>query len=88
MTTVAISLNTENQHFVEEAVKSGRYSSESEVVAEALAEFRVREAIRNAKLTELRAKVQEGIEQAERGDFVEFTADDVKAAGRRKLAGQ
>lgn len=88
MTTVAISLNDENQHFVEEAVKSGRYSSESEVVAEALAEFRVREAIRGAKLTELRAKVQVGIDQAERGDFVEFTADDVKAAGRRKLAGQ
>ena len=88
MTTVAISLNDENQHFVEEAVKSGRYSSESEVVAEALAEFRVREAIRGAKLSELRAKVQEGIDQADRGDFVEFTADDVKTAGRRKLAGE
>jgi|GEM_PF-2091746 len=39
MTTVAISLNDEDQHFLEEAVKSGRYFSESEVVAEALSEF-------------------------------------------------
>jgi len=88
MTTVAISFNDENQHFIEEAMKSGRYNSESEVVAEALAEFRVREAIRGAKLTELRFKIQEGIEQAERGDFVEFSADDVKAEGRRRLVGQ
>lgn len=82
MTTVAISLNDENQHFVEEAVKSGRYSSESEVVADVLAKFRVHEAIRNAKLAELRVKVHEGIDQADQGDFVEFTANDVKAAGR------
>ena len=33
MTTVAISLKDEDQHFLEEVVKSGRYLSESEVVA-------------------------------------------------------
>jgi len=88
MTTVAISLNDEDQHFLEEVVKSGRYGSESEVVAEALAEFRVREAIRAAKLDELRAKVRVGIEQADRGEFVEFTAEDVKAEGRKRLAAQ
>jgi len=88
MTTVAIALNAEDQQFLEESVKSGRYGSESEVVAEALAGFRVREAIRRAKLDELRAKVQVGIEQADRGEFVEFTAEDVKAEGRKRLASQ
>ena len=88
MTTVAISLKDEDQHFLEEVVKSGRYLSESEVVAEALSDFRVREAIRRAKLDELRAKVQVGIEQADRGDFVEFTAEDVKREGRARLAPQ
>src|SRR5580658_5829936 len=78
MTTVAISLQDEDRQFLEEVVKSGRYLSESEVVAEALADFRVREAIRRAKLDELRAKVEVGIEQADRGDFVEFNAEDVK----------
>ena len=88
MTTVAISLKDEDQRFLEEAVQSGRYGSESEVVAEALAEFRLREVIRRAKLEELRAKVQTGIEQADRGEFVEFTAKDVKSEGRRRLASQ
>ena len=49
-------------------VKSGRYSSESEVVAEALSELKVREAIRLSKMDELRAKVQVGIGQADRGN--------------------
>lgn len=82
MTTVAISLKDEDQKFIEEVVKSGRYFSESEVVAEALSELKVREAIRRSKIDDLRAKVQVGIEQADRGEFVEFTAEDVKAEGR------
>jgi antitoxin ParD1/3/4 len=88
MTTVSISLKEEDQRFLEEVVKSGRYLSESEVVAEALADFRVREAIRRAKLDELRSKIEVGIEQADRGDFVEFTAEDIKSEGRRRLAAQ
>ena len=43
-------------------MKSDRYLSESEVAAEALADFRVREAIRSAKLDDLRAKIEVGIE--------------------------
>lgn len=88
MTTVAISLKDEDQRFIEEVVKSGRYLSESEVVAEALSEFKVREAIRRSKTDELRAKVQVGVEQADRADFVEFTAEDVKAEGRKRLFAQ
>ena len=65
MTTVAISLKDEDQRFLQEAVNSGRYLSESEVVAEALSEFKVREAIRTNRISELRAKVRVGIEQAE-----------------------
>lgn len=88
MTTVSISLKEEDQRFLEEVVKSGRYLCESEVVAEALSDFRVREAIRRAKLDELRAKIEVGIDQADRGDFVEFTAQDIKREGRQRLAAQ
>jgi antitoxin ParD1/3/4 len=86
MTTVAIALNDEDQKFIEEAVRSGRYFSESEVIADALAEMKVREAIRRSKIDDLRAKVQVGIEQADRGEFVDFTAEDVKSEGRKRLA--
>jgi len=88
MTTVAIALKDEDQRFIEEAVKSGRFFSESEVVAEALSEMKVREAIRRGKIEDLRAKVQVGIDQADRGEFVEFTAEDVKTEGRKRLAAQ
>lgn len=88
MTTVPIALNDEDQRFIEEAVKSGRYCSESEVVAEALSEFKVREAIRRSKINDLRARVQAGIEQADRGEFVEFTAEDIKADGRKRLSAE
>jgi antitoxin ParD1/3/4 len=88
MTTVAIAFNDEDRKFIEEALKSGRYVSESEVVAEALSELKVRESIRRCQIDDLRAKVQAGIEQADRGEFVEFTAEDVKVEGRKGLATQ
>ncbi len=88
MTTVAITLKDEDQRFLQDAVKSGRFSSESEVVAEALFEFKVREAVRREKILQLQAKVQIGIDQANRGEFEEFTAADVKAEGRKRLASQ
>ena len=86
MTTVTITLQDKAQSFLEEAVNSGRYITQSEVVAEALAELEVREEIRKRRFADLKAKIQVGIDQADRGDFVEFNAEDIKAAGRKRLA--
>ncbi len=86
MTTVAITLRDEDEHFLDAVVKSGRFLTQSEAVAEALSELKVREAAREQRLVELRAKVQVGIEQADRGDFVEFSAQDIIAEGRKKFA--
>ncbi|MGA3170578.1 MAG: type II toxin-antitoxin system ParD family antitoxin [Chthoniobacteraceae bacterium] len=88
MTTLVISINEKDRRFLEDIVKSGRYLSESEVVAEALSELKVRESIRQNRLAELRAKIDVGIDQADRGDFVEFTAEDVIVEGRKRLATQ
>ena len=86
MTTVAIALKDEDQKFIEEVVKSGRCFSESEVVTEALSEMKVREAIRRSRIDDLREKVRVGIEQADRGEFVEYTAENVKTEGRERLS--
>ena len=88
MTTVAITLKEEHEHFIQQALASGRYLSESEIVAEALSEFQVREEVRKARFAGLKEKIRAGIAQADRGDFAEFTADDVKAAGRARQAGE
>jgi antitoxin ParD1/3/4 len=85
VTTRQITLSDEHEAVIQQALESGRYLSESEVVAEALREFRVHEAIRQAKMEELRAKIQVGVEQANRGEFVELNAEDVKAQGRKRL---
>ena len=65
-----------------EAVQSGRYRSESEVVAHALSEFNAKEA----QIALLKTKLNEGIRQADAGEFVEFSAEDVKREGRRRIS--
>src|ERR1700722_15634592 len=45
MTTVTITLRDEDQHFIENAMKSGRYVTESEAVADALSELRIRDEL-------------------------------------------
>jgi len=86
MATLTITLKEEDRRFLDESIKSGRFSSESEVVAEALSELKLREGSRRKETDQLRAKVQVGIEQADRGDFVDFTAEDVLAEGRKRRA--
>ena len=54
--------------------ESGRFHSESEVVAEALSvNLQFHEEIRRAKFAELKAKIQTGIDQLDRGETVEFS---------------
>lgn len=47
---------------------------------------RVRQQVREPRLRELREMLREGIEQADRGEFVEFTAEDIMREGRELLA--
>ncbi len=86
MTTLAITLRDEHQKFVEEAVSSGRYTSESEVVADALAELKIREAVRQARMAELRAQVDVGLEELDRGEGEPWDVEAIKAEGRALLA--
>ena len=80
MTTRSITLRDEHENLIQEALKSGRYLSESEVVAEALSEFQVHEEIRRAKFAELKAKIQVGIDELDRGETVEFSLESFLAA--------
>ena len=86
MNTVAITLREEDESFLDGVVKSRRFLTQSEAVAEALSELKVREYLREQRIADLRAKVQVGVAQADRGEFVEFSAQDIIAEGRRKLA--
>jgi antitoxin ParD1/3/4 len=80
MTTRPITLRDEHEILIQQALRSGRYFSESEVVAAALNEFQVHEEIRRARFATLKAKIQVGIEQLDRGETAEFDLNEFLAA--------
>ena len=66
-----VSLRKELEQFIDDRVKSGRYSSADEVVEEALWLLRERDRTSTERLAELKAKIREGIEASERGEVVD-----------------
>jgi antitoxin ParD1/3/4 len=83
-TTVNISLTPELDAFLQSRVKSGRYQTTSEVVREALRLLQHLEEEREAGLKQLKAKLQRGAAQAERGESLD--ADEVFEQLRQLLA--
>ena len=69
--TVNVSLTPELEAFVASRVASGRYQSASDVVRAGLRLLEDREREREAALAEVRQKIAIGLEQAERGEFLD-----------------
>jgi antitoxin ParD1/3/4 len=83
-TTVNISLTPELGAFLESRVKSGRYQTTSEVVREALRLLQHQEEEREVSLKQLKAKLQRGALQAQRGELLD--ADEVFEELRKLIA--
>lgn len=66
-----VSLTPELERLVDEKVKSGLYTSASEVVREALRLLHERDRTREHRAAELRRNVIVGIEQADRGELAD-----------------
>ena len=82
--TKNISLTPELNQFIDARVDSGLYESASEVVREGLRLLRHREGLQQQQLARVRAKVEQGWQESERGEVV--TADDAKAHFRTRSA--
>ncbi|MBZ9669281.1 type II toxin-antitoxin system ParD family antitoxin [Mesorhizobium sp. ES1-3] len=85
MTTVekvSVALSPELLEMVKDAVGSGRYGSASEVIREALREWRLREPLREAEVERLRKAWTEGLES---GPFSAFDVEDIKRKARGRL---
>ena len=68
-TTVNISITPELDTFLESRVASGRYQTTSEVVREALRLLQRQEMERDEAFLQLKAKLQRGADEAERGEL-------------------
>ncbi|MBW4497747.1 MAG: type II toxin-antitoxin system ParD family antitoxin [Oscillatoria princeps RMCB-10] len=66
-----ISLTPKLEQFIDERIKSGRYSSASEVLGEALRLLWERDCHREARLAELKEKIRIGIEELDRGEGID-----------------
>lgn len=80
-TTMNVNLSRDLYDFVKSAVKSGRYTSASEVVRDAL------RTKREFALAELGRKIDEGLESARRGEFIdgdEFMREMRALSGKRR----
>jgi antitoxin ParD1/3/4 len=87
MATVNVSLPQSVKDFVDARVAEGGYGSASEYVI-ALIE---RDRQRAEELKNLRAQVQDGADQLERGEYVPFDSkdqilEDIERRGRERLA--
>lgn len=65
-----VTLPEDLERFIREQVASGEYKDASEVIGDAL-------YARRAAFEELRAKVQVGIDQADRGEFADFDPERI-----------
>lgn len=80
---ISIALTSEMAATVRDAVNSGEYVSTSEVVREALREWKLRHTLRREEIMELRKFWQDGLHSGP-GRFTEIEA--IKAEARRRAA--
>jgi len=85
---VNVSLTPELEALIRERVRSGRYTSASEVVREALRLLEDRDELQRLRLAELRSQVAAGLDSLDRGQardgdaVIDEILDDVPASGR------
>lgn len=77
-----VSLTPELEKYIQSKVESGRYTSASEVVREALRLLEQKEQEREQALREFRAELDDGLAELNRGEWVE--GEEVFARLREK----
>ncbi len=84
-----ISLTPELEAAIHDRVRSGRYTSASEVVREALRLLIDRDELRELRLEEIRGKVAEGLDALDRGETRDGDEiiDEILASGAARRAG-
>ena len=89
---LTITLTPELTETIKAAVNEGDYASASEVIREALRDWKVRRELRHEELAALKADIDQALAHVANGQLGEFNTDRIverarKLAGSRKRSG-
>ena len=79
---MTVLLKPELARFIDDQIQQGRFDSPDDAINAAVAHLQTERDLAGVQLDLLRAEVDVGIAEADRGEFVEFTAEDVIAERR------
>ncbi|MCF7984119.1 MAG: type II toxin-antitoxin system ParD family antitoxin [Thiohalocapsa sp.] len=82
---MTVTLTAEIAEAVRGAVEAGEYASGSEIVREALRDWKHKRALRDQELAQLRANVREGVSDVEAGRINDFDAERIIRRGEQQL---
>jgi antitoxin ParD1/3/4 len=82
---ITITLTAEMAEAVRTAVQAGEYASSSEIIREALRDWRHKRALQEQELQELRTKVQQGLSDIEQGRVRDFDPERIIRKGEEQL---
>jgi antitoxin ParD1/3/4 len=85
---LTITLPSDMAAVVKSAVEGGDYASSSEVVREALRDWKMRRALQLQELASLKADIDRGLTDLAEGRVQVFDADRIIERGRKLLAGR
>jgi antitoxin ParD1/3/4 len=85
MERITITLTPEMARTLRGAVEAGEYASSSEIIREALRDWRHKRALQAQELADLRAAVQEGLDDIEAGRVRDFDAERIIRQGEERL---
>jgi antitoxin ParD1/3/4 len=83
---LTITLTPELTETIKAAVTEGDYASASEVIREALRDWKTRRAIRQEELAALKADIDQALAQVAAGQLSEFNAERIVERARKLLA--
>lgn len=82
---LTITLTPEIAEAVHTAVAAGEYASSSEVIREALRDWRHKRALQRRELEDLRAQIQRGIDDLDTGRVRDFDPERIIQTGQQRL---
>lgn len=85
---MTITLPSDMAAIVKGAVEGGDYASSSEVVREALRDWKMKRALQLGKLASLKADIDRGLTDLAEGRVQDFAGARVIERGRKLLAGR